>query len=1430
MKKVTFTYLMTILVVLMVQIFTSPSIQAQINLYGTAGSDQHFTHVIPDGPDYYLLGQEGFQATISRVLGTGAWVWTQKLNISSGLLDAVVMPNGHLLFVGLTLQFPNQSIIGEIDRNKNLICLNIFDSPGTEGIARIDAINATTYLAVGFQTSNTPQDIVVYKISTAAPGCAILQKYQFINLPGADYGHDIVVTGPNSFMICGNDANNTAVIYHYDLISGQLGGVIEPVQYEYVDIEPVAGDLLAAANSLNGGRPYIVRFDSDLLPIWEQEIFGLTSVNQILVDGNDKIYVVGTANNINRTVVLKLDDCSGACSPVPDWPGGVARYLDDGSTAYSGGHLAVINGGLAFADGREGPGGIGMEDGFLSLTDDDMSSLACWRDHQVELIEVSTFFASPVGDLLFQYEFPIQDSVGTNMQMWEYKEVCESILLDSCICSIPEFSLFYDGVDYPLLCLPHGGQTPVLGCPNGLALTGGFFGCIDPNTGEPCPIETLVVWLLSGPNGPVDGGTATNYTQFLFPPSYFQTNGTYTLSLSTLCPGKQDSCVCVLDWIVECDSCCTDQLAFLDAAADVETFGTLGNCNISFQANGMTDCMQITYDWGDGQFTSPITGNNVPVSHTYAGTNTYYVCYTIEEISNNEVCWEYTHCDSTLIICDPCCTDYDLFCQNVMNAINISVNNSSCKATVDINGLPECHSIENINWGDGNIDLGPFENGDSPMHTYSSGDNYTISISAVSYDFSTFPESLCFMKTFIDSVEINCDTVLDQECCAYEIKLINQNQQSNVKKVRLSALCETKICCAESDAWSQDLVGSDYVEWYLSDGSNIPYGTTINNDFIVYLDKSSSTHEMMVEWFDASNNVVCRHFITMACNGMYTEDENWLQYTSTTQLNDPTLLVFAVREPDADEEITDCDPASRGSCPLQYTVYCNGGNSYLVYLQALSGLIDYKWEGFENGIPFVINNNTSETANFLTSQGGSYHIGFTSKYGRTEECNGSIDIILPEMIPDFIWELQPCGTDVLLTPTGWSDLNAVSTITWYSLDGLPGFPIVSNSPVIRNFPTPLNPNIPEPWNIVMVIQDVFGCSYQVTHTVVIDLRCKPSFKIDYLLCKSGCNNGNQPVQVKFTNTSTGGDCASGINYSWNFGDGSTPMIENAMNFNKPNDYIVTCPTGTSFPVTLTMTSTVNGSPCTEQITQPINIAPCDVSISITTICPDGKYVFSANVPGLWSFPGSVDIAPWPHSDKPDIYGRQKFVAVRYNSGFHLVSFTGFCPNGGYCTIRKEIFVDKECYAVNDKVTHEYYEPSNGSWVIKSKFIQRQFAFIHRITAKTIFKRQKSIGGYTYYRRAKASEIESSFTGQIFTSDCSVGCNYSDPNNIYASNPESNKKKSRALDARIGKFKSWINSLTSTHRVKINANDPNSIYINLFLGHDCDNPKWNCPPD
>ncbi len=163
----------------------------------------------------------------------------------------------------------------------------------------------------------------------------------------------------------------------------------------------------------------------------------------------------------------------------------------------------------------------------------------------------------------------------------------------------------------------------------------------------------------------------------------------FNQGISTITYTAMDDCgnldTCSFTVTVNCapDSCCTDSLAFITAAQNVQTFGTLGDCVLSFQADGLTDCMQITYYWGDasGSSTGPLTGNNVGVSFTYSGSGTYYVCHRIDELNGGDTCWSYTHCDSVLVLCESagCCPEFSLI---QLGHIMPCLDDSSCMGDI----------------------------------------------------------------------------------------------------------------------------------------------------------------------------------------------------------------------------------------------------------------------------------------------------------------------------------------------------------------------------------------------------------------------------------------------------------------------------------------------------------------------------------------------------------------------------------------------------------------------------------------------------------------------------------------------------------------------------------------------------------------------------
>ncbi len=99
-----------------------------------------------------------------------------------------------------------------------------------------------------------------------------------------------------------------------------------------------------------------------------------------------------------------------------------------------------------------------------------------------------------------------------------------------------------------------------------------------------------------------------------------------------------------------------------------------------------------------------------------------------------------------------CCTDYNAFCEEIENQVNIDID--TCKVTVNIGDLQECTEINDIFWGDGTSENGPFTNGSMPMHTYATSGSYIISWIVFERD---SVGDICFEKVFRDTLQINCE-------------------------------------------------------------------------------------------------------------------------------------------------------------------------------------------------------------------------------------------------------------------------------------------------------------------------------------------------------------------------------------------------------------------------------------------------------------------------------------------------------------------------------------------------------------------------------------------------------------------------------------------------------------------------------------------------
>ncbi|MBK6931520.1 MAG: hypothetical protein IPH12_11920 [Saprospirales bacterium] len=146
--------------------------------------------------------------------------------------------------------------------------------------------------------------------------------------------------------------------------------------------------------------------------------------------------------------------------------------------------------------------------------------------------------------------------------------------------------------------------------------------------GTPCP--SAVNWTLNGPNGPVAQGTTVSPVVISLPPALFNLLGSYSLVMSTLCPGQTDTCYCIARWINDCCDICENNLVLNPGFFEGAVGGDLGNPGASnnwtvasgspqvFMSDGACDPVSMQM-WGNLNFGESICQQiNFIAGRTYA--------------------------------------------------------------------------------------------------------------------------------------------------------------------------------------------------------------------------------------------------------------------------------------------------------------------------------------------------------------------------------------------------------------------------------------------------------------------------------------------------------------------------------------------------------------------------------------------------------------------------------------------------------------------------------------------------------------------------------------------------------------------------------------------------------------------------------------------
>jgi len=133
---------------------------------------------------------------------------------------------------------------------------------------------------------------------------------------------------------------------------------------------------------------------------------------------------------------------------------------------------------------------------------------------------------------------------------------------------------------------------------------------------------------------------------------------------------------------------------------------------------------------------------------------------------------------------DTCCLNSQMFGQNVRNSLKLEVVDSMCEVKLIVDQLPGCDSVYFIDWGDGELDYGPYSNG-IITHTYTETGNYKIQVPVVEFDPNGDP---CFDTLMKYQAEMDCTC----ECGNYALTVNLNGIKSSVECGGLIALaCPT---------------------------------------------------------------------------------------------------------------------------------------------------------------------------------------------------------------------------------------------------------------------------------------------------------------------------------------------------------------------------------------------------------------------------------------------------------------------------------------------------------------------------------------------------------------------------------------------------------------------------------------------------------------
>lgn len=407
-------------------------------VFGTA-LDESFSKVIQSGSSYYVLGSgeitdgQPARATVSRLNAAGELAWTLSLNTASAWEDAVLTPSGNLLVVGHTLpdNANSKSIMGSVTATGAFAWVRSFDNLGRDGFLKIvrnlsPQNPAFPYYVLGYQTDAMTMNTDMVLLNFDALGSLNFVKLYTDSFffSGSENARDMEALANGDLLIAFNHEAQ-GILMRTNNAGQPFSGAAPEFSFSIIDLaQGDGGDVYAVGKNNQNDEVHLMKFNEELIDLWDYTISGMSSVGQVLhAAANGDLYVAGKKASTLEPCVFRFTENDGTPELVD------VKLLNGNATSQSGGTLSMLSGNqLAFADGRSVPTtDIGQSCAFVAVTDLDLNSCVA-SDGTGDLQPNNTIFNGPELPEANFYEIPPESNLTGSMRAWQQGDACSTSL------------------------------------------------------------------------------------------------------------------------------------------------------------------------------------------------------------------------------------------------------------------------------------------------------------------------------------------------------------------------------------------------------------------------------------------------------------------------------------------------------------------------------------------------------------------------------------------------------------------------------------------------------------------------------------------------------------------------------------------------------------------------------------------------------------------------------------------------------------------------------------------------------------------------------------------------------------------------------------------------------------------------------------------